>query len=61
MTKFIWTPWRRLAYPKTFGIPVWFMIPELLSEPICRAMLGTNGAVAEAVIDTLREMHVVRA
>jgi hypothetical protein len=34
------------GYPKTFGKPVWFVLPTSLSDPIARALMGLPGSAA---------------
>jgi len=37
------------GYPKTFGHPVWFLIPENLTIDITRSLVGNKAANAAAV------------
>jgi hypothetical protein len=46
------------GYPKTFGNPVWFVLPPTLSKPITAAILGVPGTNPTAVIAALRALHM---
>lgn len=44
------------GYPKTFGNPVWFLIPGNLSIPILRGVLGAEFSNAEAIADAIKDI-----
>ena len=41
------------GYPKLFGNPVWFVLPEELSVTILISLIGKKGAKNSAIIDIL--------
>ena len=43
------------GYPKTFGHPVWFVIPEALKIPILRSIIGQAGCKKE-ILDVLSNL-----
>jgi hypothetical protein len=42
------------GYPKTFGNPVWFLLPENLTTPIIKGILGVESTDNHAVLTTLQ-------
>lgn len=44
------------GYPKTFGNPVWFQLPEDLSVSVLRGILGHNSSRTESIIEVLRDV-----
>ena len=45
-----------VGYPKTFGHPVWFMIPEELTVSILNSLLESEHTNKQAVKDVLAEV-----
>lgn len=41
------------GYPKTFGHPVWFLIPKELRVPFLRTLLGHPGVDTRTVSDVI--------
>ena len=44
------------GYPKTFGNPVWFLIPDNLSVPLLRGVLGTEFSDTKAIATVISDM-----
>jgi hypothetical protein len=42
------------GYPKTFGNPVWFLLPENLTTPIIKGILGIESTDNQAMLTTLQ-------
>lgn len=45
------------GYPKLFQYPVWFVLPEKLSVPLVKALLGTSSANDPALLKVLEELE----
>ena len=45
------------GYPKTFGNPVWFVLPPPLTGAISRALPGETGSNPDSIIETLSEVY----
>lgn len=45
------------GYPKTFGHPVWFIIPAVLTKPLATALLEAPFANNESILRLLLEEH----
>jgi hypothetical protein len=45
-----------VGYPKLFKNPVWFVLPESLSLPILKAIIGLNGTNNDLILQKIREL-----
>jgi hypothetical protein len=45
------------GYPKTFGHPVWFLIPAGLSIPILRGVLGIGSSDTKAILAAISTIY----
>lgn len=43
------------GYPKTFGHPVWFIVPENLKIPLLRSLIGLPKTRKDTLIKVLNE------
>ena len=44
------------GYPKLFQYPVWFVLPDELSVPLVKALLGTKSAKNQALLKVLENL-----
>ncbi len=49
------------GYPKLFKNPVWFVLPDELSKPIVKALLGEKGSKNEKLLRVLNRLRKPRA
>ncbi len=42
------------GYPKLFGNPVWFVLPESVTLPLLRGLIGTESTVSDNILDALK-------
>lgn len=47
------------GYPKTFGNPVWFLLPDHLTIPVLRGILGLEYSNLEAITNVIRNLTLI--
>lgn len=47
------------GYPKVFGHPMWFLIPEELTITIAKSLLEIEGANRKEILEVLKETYNV--
>jgi len=47
----------RPGFPKQGKNPVWFMLPENLSVPVVKALLGIKSAKNQNILEVLKQLH----
>lgn len=45
------------GFPNQGKFPVWFMLPEELSVPLVKALLGTKSAKNQNILEVLKQLH----
>lgn len=45
------------GYPKTFGHPVWFQLPEHLTIPVLRGILGLESSRAKSIMEVIKDQY----
>ena len=47
-----------MAYPKAFGNPMWFMLPQNIVKPFLKSIIGEKGTDNKNVIKVLEDLSV---
>jgi hypothetical protein len=45
------------GFPLRGKTPLWFMLPEELSVPLLKALLGTKSAKNQRILEVLKQLH----
>lgn len=45
------------GFPHQGKSPTWFMLPEELSIPLLKALLGTKSAKNQCILEVLKQLH----